>query len=106
MRGLAPENYQNSTHHWRDKFSAWCHSIYTGRSCRFSFLAGLTDQMVYQRNVGGFHTKLTLDIAHGLKYMGCNAKYFGSTYCLHLQDLIANQVGNQQQEAASRIHLV
>jgi hypothetical protein len=40
---LAAENYQNRSHHCRDKFSAqyqhekhkFSHSIYTGQSCNF-----------------------------------------------------------------------
>jgi hypothetical protein len=39
--GLAPENYQDRNHHWRDEFSVWYQykpnkfspSIHTGRSC-------------------------------------------------------------------------
>jgi hypothetical protein len=41
--GLAPEYYQNRSHHWRDKFSVWyqhkkhkfSHSVYTGCSCSY-----------------------------------------------------------------------
>jgi hypothetical protein len=66
----SPENNQNRSNHWRDKFSVWYQHrehkfsclIYTGWSCSFfdfccdngcpdgrDVQAGLTDQMVCQR---------------------------------------------------------
>jgi hypothetical protein len=48
--GLAPENYQNRSPHWRDKFSVWyqhkkhkySHSLCTGRRCSFLTSALIT----------------------------------------------------------------